>query len=310
MSTGAINLDNQGYTAYRAVGGNTFDAGRSVQIKDRSGRWSVPLEIKHIANLGNGLYSMRMKGKDGREWTLTISMQRQSQTSQSDSNRVQRRPEYDNRVAQWIYDHTRGLESLGNYAQSHPGEALAVGLGGGLLIAAAPIIATTTSVGSATIGVFRNLTSVVKNVPSMVKNLTSIAKNIPSKAQWLRNFILEKYGITSLNYANNAVSWRNWTLLGFSLYGALEATLNPKYSNNISNSVSDMFSNGINLNNSLAAGENTAYMFCGLVLPAYSPTTSLGGLMTMFPAIFSIGEIEDFQPNQENQRQQDLAMNN
>lgn len=60
-------------------------------------------------------------------------------------------PAYSNPIAQWLYEKTRGLDDLGKAAHANPKTALKVGLGGGILVAGAPI---TGVIGTAISGVF------------------------------------------------------------------------------------------------------------------------------------------------------------
>jgi hypothetical protein len=105
-ANGPINLDGRYDTWARqpANRNNPLREGQVVQLRSRDGTWTQPMTITGLRNIGNGTYSMKMRDRQGQEWTLTITMQRQQTPAQPSSNMVQRRPEYDNRVAQWIYN--------------------------------------------------------------------------------------------------------------------------------------------------------------------------------------------------------------
>lgn len=93
INNNPINLDGR-YDAWArqsANRNNSLREGQVVQLRSRDGTWTQPMTITGLRNIGNGTYTMKMKDKNGQEWTLTITMQRQ-QTPQTNSNVVQRRP--------------------------------------------------------------------------------------------------------------------------------------------------------------------------------------------------------------------------
>jgi len=145
VANDAINLDGS-YTSYKLNGNESLQKGTTVQLQAKDGKWTEQMMITDVKNKGNGIYVMTAVAKDGKQWSLTIKVKEESKKSITESinDKASSISDSIRNFAKPIDDSLREnigkpLEKQGEKMHSDHNYALKIGLGGGILIAAAPV---------------------------------------------------------------------------------------------------------------------------------------------------------------------------